>query len=368
MKIEQITLRNYRNFENETVTLNPEVNVFRGENAQGKTNFLEALYLFSNAASYRAATEKELIRFGCDFFRLSMDFSVNDASCHGEYRVDSEGKREVSFNGIPVKKTSLLSEHFKTVLFCPEELEIIKGEKELRRNLLDDSICLLKPNYAKILRDYNKCIRQKNTLLKKSSFGSDFTMLDVWNQRLSEYAARLVMNRGSFTRLLEKYSMPYMDELTEGKERLSLCYLPSLTVKNTDDIEYVKNCFLEKAERLKMAEIERGQSLVGPHRDDLEFDINGKNAKFFGSQGQQRSVILCLKLALTEIIKDRTGVYPVVLLDDIMSELDKSRQSFLTEKIKGKQTVITCTGINRLRKSKRVTFFSVKNGTIKKEE
>ena len=368
MKIEKVKLFNYRNFSEEEVLLNPEVNVFRGQNAQGKTNFLESLYIFSQAKSYRAASEKDLIKFGCDSFRVEMDFLTGDMPVHGEYKFSESEKREVKFNGIKVSKNSLLSEHFKTVLFSPEEIDVIKGEKELRRNLIDEAICNLKPNYAKILKDYNKCVKQKNILLKKRELKNFDSMLDVWNLRLSEYGARLMMYRGSFVRLLSEYAKVFMNELTDGKEELIINYIPFIEAENTDDVEENKKLFSQSMEKYRRAEIERGQSLTGPHRDDIEFLINGKNVKLFGSQGQQRSCILCVKLAMTEIIKDRCGFYPVLLLDDILSELDKKRQAFLTDKIKGKQTIITCTGVSGLRKSKRVTFFTVENGKITKEQ
>lgn len=368
MKIERLKLLNYRNFSEQEIFLNPEVNVIRGKNAQGKTNLLEAIYLFSTGKSYRPASEKELIKFGCDSFLIEMDFERDDYPYHGEYRAFSEGKKEISFNKIPLKRNSLLSENFKTVLFSPEEIEIIKGEKEKRRIFLDDSISVLKPNYVKILRDYTRCVKQKNTLLKKGSRSEINLMMDIWNQRMTEYGARLFMYRGSFIKMLEQYAKEKMDELTEGRENLEINYVPSVSLRDINDVEKIKEDFREKTEKLKNAEIERMQALTGPHRDDVEFLINGKNVKLFGSQGQQRSCVLCLKLAMTEIINDRTGSYPVLLLDDIMSELDRKRQSYLTEKIKGKQTVITCTGASGLRKGKRSTFFTVENGIIKKEE
>lgn len=368
MKIEKLHIKDYRNFKEQEVLLNPEVNVIRGQNAQGKTNFLESIYLFSAGKSYRPAGDKELIRFGCDSFSLEMDFLKEDYPYHGEFKVFKEGKKEIYFNSIPLPKTSLLSEYFKTVLFCPEEMEIIKGEKELRRNFLDDSISILKPNYVKILKDYNKCVRQKNSLLKQGRARDVEYLLDVWNVRMAEYGSRIFMYRGSFIKLLEEYAKIKMDELTEGKEELKIKYVPSVPLGNINDVEKIKASFRDKMERMKNAEIERLQALTGPHRDDVEFIINGKNSKLYSSQGQQRSVILCLKLALTEIIKDRTGSYPVLLLDDILSELDKSRQSYLTEKIKGKQTIITCTKTSGLRKSKRSSFFTVEDGIIKKEE
>ncbi|MDO5478077.1 MAG: DNA replication/repair protein RecF [Clostridia bacterium] len=368
MKIEKVKLFNYRNFLSEEVLLNPEVNVFRGENAQGKTNFLESIYLFSAAKSYRAANEKDLIKFGCEDFKIEMDFLTGDMPVHGEYKFSENEKREVKFNGIKASKNSLLSEHFKTVLFSPEEIDVIKGEKELRRNLIDDAICNLKPNYAKILKDYNKCLKQKNILLKKRELKNFDSMLDIWNLRLSEYGSRLMMYRGSFARLLSEYAKVHMDELTDGKENLLINYIPFIEAENTDNIEENKKLFNESMEKYRRAEIERGQSLTGPQRDDIEFLINGNNVKLFGSQGQQRSCILCVKLAMTEIIKDRCGFYPVLLLDDILSELDKKRQSYMIEKIKGKQTIITCTGVSGLRRSKRVTFFTVKDGKITKEQ
>lgn len=368
MKIEKLRLFDYRNFKEQEIYLNPEVNVIRGQNAQGKTNFLEAVYLFSAGKSYRPASDKELIRFGCDSFLIEMDFTKEDYKYHGEFKVSGDGKKEISFNLIPLEKNYLLSQYFKTVLFCPEEIEIIKGEKELRRNFLDESISVLRPNYVKILKDYNKCVKQKNTLLKKGSNKEIASLLDIWNMRMAEYGARIFMYRGSFIKMLEGYAKEKMDELTEGKEKLLINYVPSVRIEDINDLEKIKMSFIDKMERMKNAEIEKMQALTGPHRDDAEFIINGKNSKLFASQGQQRSVILCLKLAMTEIIKDRTGSFPVLLLDDIMSELDKKRQAYLTEKIKGKQTIITCTKTSGLRKSKRVSFYTVNEGIIKKED
>ncbi|MDP4133044.1 MAG: DNA replication and repair protein RecF, partial [Bacillota bacterium] len=218
MIIEKLELENYRNFEKETVLLNPEVNVIRGMNAQGKTNFLEAIYLFSSAKSHRPVGEKDLIRFGQDSLKIKMDFRSGDIPLHGEINISQDEKRKIAFNGIPVKKNMLLSEYFKTVLFTPEDLEIIKGEKELRRNLLDDAICILKPNYAHILKDYNKCIKQKNSLLKSENISNLIPTIDIWNQRLCEYGARLVMYRDSFSKLLEKYCCQNMLDLTSGAE------------------------------------------------------------------------------------------------------------------------------------------------------
>ena len=254
-----------------------------------------------------------------------MDFINEDYSYNGEFKVTGDGKKEISFNKIPLSKNSLLSEYFKTVLFCPEEIEIIKGEKELRREFLDDSISVLRPNYVKILRDYNKCLKQKNTLLKKGSPREISMMIDIWNQRMTEYGSRLFMYRGSFIKMLEEYAKEKMEELTDGKEKLTIKYVPSVSLRDIKDVEKIKEDFREKTDRLKNAEIEKMQALTGPHKDDVEFLINKKNVKLFGSQGQQRSVIICLKLAMTEIIKDRTGSYPVLLLDDIMSELDKKK-------------------------------------------
>ena len=185
---------------------------------------------------------------------------------------------------------------------------------------------------------------------------------------MAEYGARCILYRGSFTKLLEAYSRPYMEELTNGYETLSIRYLPSLSVNDTEDVEYLQKRFYETLCHKKKLELERGQAMIGPHRDDFEFLINEKSARLFASQGQQRSVILCIKLAMADIIKDRTGFLPVLLMDDILSELDKKRQSFLTDKIKGKQTIITCTSIGGLRKSKHASFFTVEQGHILKDE
>lgn len=368
MIIQDVFLLNYRNFKEQSVMLNPGINVLTGKNAQGKTNFLESIYLFSTGKSHRSNMDKELVMFGQEKSKVKMNFLNGDLLYHGEINLFEKGSKSIYFNGISVRRLADLPQYFKTVLFSPQELDIVKGAKEDRRRFLDSAICIFKPNYVNVLHNYQLCVKQKNKLLKLAETNKSlYSMLDIWNTRLCEYGARLILYRSSFLSALNTYAKENMLDLTSGKEVLELSYLPSVSADEGDDLKTIEIKFMEKISCLDRAERAKLQALAGPHRDDIGFFINDKDAKSFGSQGQQRSVILCLKMALVDMIYDRTGQYPVLLLDDILSELDKSRQSYLLSKIKGKQTIITCTNTTGMRKNKNTSYYTVENGVVIKK-
>ena len=331
MKASRLDLYNFRNYEKETVSFGDEVNIIYGDNGMGKTNILEAVYYFSYGRSFRASG-REIIKEGEKESRISLDFENNERKYSGEIKFLSGKRKEIYLNEIELKKTSELLGNFICVLFTPDEMGIIKGMPEVRRKFCDSSIMPLRPNYIKELIKYRNILAQKTALLKSRQYET----LDIWNEKLAETGSRIMNLRESYIERINQKAREIQNEISGRKEELNLIYNPSVKLKEN---------YLEKLTEYKEKEKENLFCMVGVHRDDIDIFINGKPAKNYASQGQIRTAVLSLKLAETEIIKEETGEYPVMLLDDILSELDKSRREFLISKIKGKQIIITCTDI-----------------------
>lgn len=338
MRASQIELYNFRNYENKKVSFGDEINIICGDNGIGKTNILEAVYYFSYGRSFRSSG-REIIREGQKESRIKLDFESNERDYESEIKFLSGKRKEIYLNEVELKKTSQLLGNFICVLFTPDEMNIIKGMPEIRRKFCDSGIMPLRPNYIKELIRYRNILNQKTALLKQRSYST----LDIWNEKLAESGSRIMLMRKSYIeRILEKAKI-YQNDISGGKEDLFIEYTPSVKMGgNTDEI---KENFYKKLEEYKEKEKENLFCMVGVHRDEIDFSINGKNAKNYASQGQIRTAILSLKSAQMEIIKEESGSYPVMLLDDILSELDKKRRDFLVSQIKGKQIIITCTDI-----------------------
>lgn len=360
MKVKSLSVANFRNYSGEEINFCDDTNVIYGDNAQGKTNLLEAVYLFSHGKSHRTKSDSELVSFGKDVARLSLEFADKDRSYRGVMHIEANGKKRVKINNVPITKLSMLMRYLNVVMFSPEDLDIIKGAPQMRRRFLDEAISQLYPVYLKTLISYHKNLAQKNNLLKKlrAKGKLEDEMLLVWNEQLAEDGSRIM-----------KYRCDYIDSISGflkeihkkiSGENLELIYTQSVEC----DIINKEN-FLSKLMAQAPREIENGASLYGIQRDDLKFFINDREAKIYASQGQQRTVVLSLKMAQMENINEVRGEYPVLLLDDIMSELDVSRRRFLTEKIRDKQVIITCTdkedapGLG-------TEFFKVTGGKIEK--
>lgn len=368
MIVNRLELSNYRNYETLDICFNQCVNVLFGDNAQGKTNLLEALYLFSCGRSHRTKSERELIRFGEAQSDLRLSFTSRGRDFLGRMHLQAQKSKSVFMNGVPVKKVSQLPTYFQSVLFSPQELGLVTDGPDVRRRFLDLAIMSMRPAYFSLLSNYHLVLKQKNNLLKAiyktpSLAGTLF----VWNDKLAEFGSRILLYRDQFLRLLCDEAQKIHAEITNGAEVLEIHYLPS--VKKWEGLAQpeVKALFLQRLEAAAEQEKEKGLSLIGCHRDDLGFFINGRDVRRFGSQGQQRTVVLSLKVAQTEILKKDSGEYPVLLLDDIMSELDAGRRSYLLSKMAGKQVVITCTDTDRVRFSENVSYFKVENGRIHAE-
>jgi len=331
MKASNLELYNFRNYEYENISFTDGVNIIHGENGMGKTNILEAVYYFSYGRSFRSSG-KEIIKEGEKEARISLSFENRERKLSSDIKFLSGKRKEIYINEIELKKTSQLLGNFICVLFTPDEMSIIKGMPEVRRKFCDSSIMPLRPQYIKELIKYRNILNQKTALLKSRQYET----LDIWNEKLAETGSRIMKLRSSYIERINKKAAEIQREISGGKEELSLVYNPS--VKSGEN-------YFEKLTEYKEKEKENLFCMVGIHRDEIDILINGKPAKNYASQGQIRTGILSLKLAETEIIKEETGEYPVMLLDDILSELDKKRREFLISKIKGKQIIITCTDI-----------------------
>jgi len=360
MKVRKLSVSNFRNYERESIEFGENTNIIFGNNAQGKTNLLEAIFLFSHGRSHRTKFDTEMIKFGEDCMKLCLEFSDKDRDYRALLQLNKNGKKSVKINNVPIIKLSMLMKYLNVVMFSPEDLQIIKGAPQIRRHFLDEAISQLYPIYLKSLISYHKNLAQKNNLLKKMKFSGkeNDNMLDVWNEQIAEDGYKIMEYRADFIKKLDEFSAKIHKEICE--ENLSLLYTPSIEC----DIINKEN-FYKKLEMTKNREIENGSSLYGIQRDELRLFIDGKEIKNFASQGQQRTAILSIKMGQIELINHLREEYPVLLLDDIMSELDIDRRRFLAGKIKGKQVILTCTDNEEM---ENVDAFVIRAGKITKLE
>ena len=356
MYVKELRLSGFRNYKEESFSFCSGTNIIYGNNAQGKTNALEAVYLFSIGKSFRTQQDRELIRFDETFTKIDVCFDDAQRENEIEIVVRRDRKKQIKINGVPINKMGELIGCFTVVLFSPDELNLTKGSPNARRRFLDIAVSQMRPKYYHLLRRYNKVLEQRNNLIKKLRHTNDETLketLGVWNEKLSDYGMAVVTYRKKFVEALKTYAKEIHLEISG--EEFGLAYKTGFSSKEE---------FLEKLNHSLNRELEMGFTLYGPHRDDLDIDIGGKDIKTYGSQGQHRSAVLALKLAQADLIFEDTGEYPVLLLDDIMSELDAGRRSYLSGKIKNKQVIITCTDAEDLPESANAKLIHIENGKI----
>jgi len=361
MFVKELEVINYRNYEKEKVKFSSGTNIFYGKNAQGKTNILEAVSLFSTGKSYRRVPDRNLIKNGEEFTKISVEFEAFNTEKDAEILID-KNKKFIKLCGNNIRRTSEILGVFKAVLFSPEEMSLISGAPEIRRNFTDMLLSTEKPLYYGILKKYYKVLKQKNNLLKQKESNIEKT-LSVWNEELAINAAKIMVYRNRLFEEMNPVADKVFAEMTEDKEKFHIKYIPSIATDDFDE-EKLREKIMSNLEKKMQAEIIMGSSLIGIHRDDMEFYINGKNAKFFSSQGQQRTAIIALKMAQAEMIYENHSEYPIFLFDDIMSELDSERRSYISEKISGKQVIITCTDKYRADYAK---YFYVEDGHVTEE-
>lgn len=333
MQIRKLRLKDFRNYKSLELTFHPKVNLLLGNNAQGKTNLLEALYITSLGKSFRTGRDGEMIRFGAPFFRVEVEALRDGEPLSVELAV-SEDQKAIKIDGVKATKSSELLEHIYTVVFSPEDLKIVKDEPEKRRRFLDREISQLKPSYYQNLGSYKKALLQRNALLKDCR--AEEKSLEVWDESLAHYGQLVMAERQRFTEKLNRISREIHQGITDGQEELQVLY-------HQDTI----GDLLEALQKNHRRDRIRGTTGVGPHRDDLTLLINGIDLRSYGSQGQQRTAALSLKLAELKLIKEETGEEGILLLDDVLSELDSQRQQFLIHTLKDIQLFITATELGK---------------------
>ena len=366
MALNAIELRSFRNYEQLQLDFEPGVNLIVGDNAQGKTNLLEAISYLGSGKSFRAQKTGEMIRFGADFAEISGDIYAEERQQTLRWVLFAGSRpRQIWRNGVKKKTAADISGVMSTVLFCPEDLMVLKTGAAARRRLGDHALCQLRPNYDAALTEYNRILEIKSRILKDHHENPGvLEILPEYNTRLCQVGALIISYRARFFEGLGKAAAEYHGQFSGGKEEFSLQYH---TVSSVNDpfapVAALTQDLQEHLERHYRAELESGQCLTGPHKDDFSVDLNGIDLKAYGSQGQTRTAAISLKLAQRELMKRESGQEPVLLLDDVLSELDPGRQDFVLNKIVSGQVFITCCEPGRFTKLGKT--IEIKQGKIK---
>jgi DNA replication and repair protein RecF len=353
MWINKIKINNFRNYDLQEINLEKNINIFYGENAQGKTNIIEAIFLCSMGKSFRAKKDKEMIKLSKENSIVEIEFQKSDRD--GKIKIELSNKKSVFVNGIKIKKLSELLGNINVVIFTPDDINILKGGPQNRRRFLDIMISQLKPNYMHNLNLYLKTLEQRNNYLRQiKEENKDENLLEIWDEKLAEYAINISKYRSEFINKIKNKIKDIHNEITDNKEEI--------------EIEYITECgnkeeYLNLLKQRRKLDIIKGFTTKGIHRDDFVIYINKKQLDIYGSQGQHRTAILSLKLSELNIIYDEIGEYPILLLDDFMSELDNKRRNHFLEKIENTQVIITCTDKIDI-ENKKILIYNVKEGKV----
>lgn len=371
MKIEKFSSRDFRNGTNISFTPSKGVNILIGENGQGKTNIIEAIYLLTGEKSFRGASTTDLIRYGQNNAEVSVTFYSEEREQEAKmiFSKKEKEKKSVFINGIKKDSASALAGKLCMVVFSPENLSVIKTGPDERRHLIDTAISQITPAYRSLILSYNKTLFQRNSLLKDINYKPSLkTMLPVWDEKLASVGARIIRLRERYCTKISPFAEKHYNGLSKGKEKIKISYLCgirkiSAEIFEKESTEEIKNAFLSALENNLEKDIELGLTSVGPHRDDLLIEIDEKNARFFASQGQQRSAVLSIKLAEAELLKVKYNEAPILLLDDVLSELDSGRQEYIVDLIGDSQVFITCCEWHEAIKGR---IFRVEKGKLKR--
>lgn len=337
MVIETLELSNFRNYDTLFIELDSGINIFYGDNAQGKTNILESIYLCGTTKSYRGSKDKEMIQFQKEESHIRMSVVKKEIPCRIDMHLKRNKAKGIAINGVPIKKASELFGMVNMVFFSPEDLNIIKDGPSERRKFIDIELCQLNKVYLSELSSYQHVLNQRNKLLKDISFSPDLrSTLDVWDEQLIHYGERIIFEREQFIEELNHIILDIHKNLTGEKEILNISYEPNVSSEN----------FAALLKENREKDLKFKLTSTGPHRDDMCVTVNGIDIRKYGSQGQQRTAALSLKLSEIYLVKKRIKDTPVLLLDDVLSELDSSRQNYLLKSIHDIQTLITCTGLD----------------------
>ncbi|MGC5326509.1 DNA replication/repair protein RecF [Brevibacillus sp. SYSU BS000544] len=371
MLLRNLQVNNYRNYSSVSLSFDKNINLFVGNNAQGKTNLLESIYVLALAKSHRTSRDKELIAWGKEYATIRSEIERRYGSVRLEIQLTNKGKK-AKINGLEQRKLSEYIGALNVVMFAPEDLAIVKGAPAQRRRFLDMEIGQVSPTYLYYLSNYNKVLAQRNQLLKDLSMKKQNSteMMPIWNIQLAELTVKILKKRFEFLRKLEVWARTIHAGITDGKEVLSIHYENSSPVRDEMESTFAGEIMIQSLEQLFEKEKQRGSTLIGPHRDDFSLKVNGIDVQTYGSQGQQRTTALSLKLAEIELIKEEIGEYPILLLDDVLSELDEYRQTLLLETIQDKvQTFVSTTGVEGLKHQvlQQAARFTVQEGKISEE-
>lgn len=360
MHIESLVLNNFRNYKKLNIKLDKNINIFTGDNAQGKTNILESIYYCSVGKSYRTNRDKELIHWDKESAYINLYVSKKRLDKRIEIKIFKEGKKGINVNSIKLKKISELFGVFNAVIFSPEDLKIIKDSPIYRRKFLDMELSKLNSRYYFELIQYNKVLVERNALLK-NRVNNICDILDIYDRQLSKYGSKLIKYRLDYMDKLNYFGNIIHKDITSNKENIKFKYITCVK-----DIENIENNLFKCYEKNRNKDIYRGNTSIGPHKDDFSISINNIDTRSYGSQGQQRTAILTIKFSTLNILEEYTKESPVLLLDDVLSELDISRQKYILNSIREIQTIITCTGINNINSYINSNFkiFNVENGEI----
>ncbi|MCY6958213.1 DNA replication/repair protein RecF [Clostridium brassicae] len=360
MYIKNLYLKDFRNYQLLSLSLNEGINIFIGDNAQGKTNILESIYYCSLGKSHRTNKDKELIRWDAKESYISTYVCKNRLDKKIDIKIFKEGKKGIRINSIKLNTISDLIGIFNVVIFSPEDLKIVKESPIFRRRFLDIELCKLNKKYYHNLVQYNKVLNDRNAVLRKWN-GNNTDIIEIYDKQMSKFGNFIIRERLKYIQKLNEKGKIIHRDITSNSENIQFNYITS--IKNHNNIEEeLFNLLAQSREK----DMEKRVTSIGPHRDDFSININDIDARKFGSQGQQRTSVLSIKFASLEIIRDEIGEYPVLLLDDVLSELDLNRQKYILNSINKVQTIITCTGIMDIKDylDEHVKIFNVKDGTV----
>lgn len=366
MYINKLILKNFRNYDYVDIDFDKNLNIFVGDNGQGKTNILESIFISAFGQSFRTKKDKDLINFKYDSTYIKSDIIKENFDIDIEIKIKNDLKKEIKVNSNNLIKRSDLFGSFNVVIFSPEDLKLIKEGPSERRRFIDREISNLKKSYCNSLLEYHRILNQRNSLLKSvKEKNSLIHTIDIWDQKLAEIGSKIIIEKNKFIDKLNFESNKLHLKFTENKENINIKYLSNLKI-NEFEYDKIYREFISKLQKNLKSDIDRGYTSVGPHRDDIDITINGYEAKIFGSQGQQRTAALSIKLSQINIIYEEIGEYPVLLLDDVMSELDIKRQNDLIKSLINIQTIITLTDTNSImnKNLKNSKIFNVSQGNV----
>ncbi|MBQ6380764.1 MAG: DNA replication/repair protein RecF [Clostridia bacterium] len=357
MKVNQLEAAHFRNIDNMCLHFGENVNIIYGENAQGKTNILEALWLFTGLKSFRSSKDAEQVQFGREKAIIRVQFTAD--AMEQNAAIEFGEKKNVFLNEVKMNSVNALGESFHAIIFSPEHLSLIKGGPKERRQFCDSALCQIKPGFGEYLSKYKKNLAQRNAILKDYRYNSSIELvLDIFEENLAQLGTQIILQRKRYLEALQQYAEKIYAGISSGKEKIEILYRCCIEAEEKE----LKQVFLEALKKSREEDMQTLSTSVGPHRDDIEILINGISARKFGSQGQQRSAVLALKLGEANVLSKKTGQKPIALLDDVMSELDEMRQDYILHHIEGWQVFITCCDPHTILRLKEGKTFHIHQG------